>query len=117
MSTLTDKTLFEQGLSSDEIEGFRTYMRQPHLPPIWPEHFRGARIEAFDRGVDIAKMVLQHQRITAARRRVHRLKQRKTDGMMDVLSPQDFAGRRAEQLDALRFTLRMKDRLREPVSA
>lgn len=105
MSTLTDADLMAEGLSTDMLAGFRAQMKQPARAVLWPDHFQGPRIDKFVEGCRIAKNVAAYQRGRGRARRTIRAEERRTQGMMTVMSVCTAAERRAEQLEALRAVL------------
>lgn len=74
MAVLSERQLYEAGMSTDEIAGFRAMVAKPKTPTkhaigLAPEHFLGKRLDAFERGAYVARMWLIMRNAAATTRR------------------------------------------------
>lgn len=104
------------GLTTDEIVGWETQVAVGfRKPAIWPEHFRGPRVAAFERGADLARSFLGMRNGVGTARRKIRNRDRKETGAttLTMLSSRMTASERhAEQLETFREVVSMRDRVR-----
>lgn len=76
MTALSDHQLYEAGMSTDQIAGFRAMVANPKTPTrhaigLAPDHFRGKRLDEFERGAFVGHTWLTlRQAAASARRRI-----------------------------------------------
>lgn len=75
MAAISDRQLYAEGMATDEIAGFRAIVARPRTPRgaeigLAPEHFRGARLDAFERGASTGRLwhAIRNTGATARRR-------------------------------------------------
>lgn len=103
MTALTSLQLSETGgLNADGMAGFEAQiaMRTHKLSAVPPAHYLGPRVEAFERGAELARIWMGKRDVVGRVRRATRLAERRTVGLMTVFET-DAATRRREQLETL----------------
>ncbi len=108
MTVLSDHQLFDAGLMTDEISGFRAVMSNPkikteHIIALSPDHFKGLRIHRFERGGQIAKYWLVQRNAAGRVRRRHRAEERARTGAMTVI---DQEAKKIEAIEMLHIAIK-----------
>lgn len=101
MTFPTDRHLMEIcGLNSDGINGYRACMAKQGKRTLPPEHLRGPRLDAYERGEQVAMLFYAHRIAAGNIRRRSRNEELKAIGIKTVLM--DAASHRQEREDVLR---------------
>lgn len=102
-------------LTSDEIVGWEAQIAVGFKrPAIWPDHFRGTRVDAFERGAELARRFLAMRNGYGTARRTVRNRDFKETGATSctiLASRMTAADLHAEQIETFREVVRMRDRV------
>lgn len=103
--TITDRDLYELGMNTDMIAGYRAQMseRRKNMPVLWPEHFTGRRWEDWKRGTEFASRYKHLQQHIGCRVRSARNKDFAGEEGATSTFVARGAARKAQQLESLRI--------------
>lgn len=103
------------GLNTDGVSGFEAQIkcRKLKIEVVWPEHLQGNRVADFRRGSAIARAWMNMRKGVATARRQIRHEERKTIGLMSVLSATTAAELKAEQIETLKEVMKTYRRLKQ----
>lgn len=92
-------------LNADGVRGFEAQiaLRKLRVEAVWPEHFKGSRVDSFRRGRALARLWLNLRRsVRASRRRIRTEEFARTVGMMTLLRASTASDLPEEQITSLK---------------